>query len=346
MPEGREGPAGAHSFSGGSLRGAVLDRPGLSGVGANVRDVSIDQDAPPGPGSSAALLDAIDPAGLAGAEVVEFARRCARERNQATARFLTPLHDAGRAEEGRPARRAVLDEFSGDEAAAALGWSRAMAARWLDLADDLQLRLVEVHAAMRGGDLDDTKARVFSDWTRDLCDDHAHHVCTEVLPEAPRLPVGALIERIQQVAAALDPEWAARREEAGQRRARVVASRNPSGTANLGGYDLPVDRAVLGMARLEALAATLRRRGVRVRIEGLRAEVLMTLLDGSAAGLDDDALLDLLVEALGPGDDPGREGSGPDDPGPDDSGPDDSGPDAGPADPGPDAGPADPGPDA
>ncbi|WP_433787466.1 DUF222 domain-containing protein [Actinomycetospora sp. CA-101289] len=275
------------------------------------------------PGPSAALLDAVDPAALAGAEVVEFARRCARERNQATARFLTALHEAGRAEEGRRARRSVLDEFSGDEAAAALGWSRAMASRWLDLADDLLLRLPEVHAAMRGGDLDDTKARVFSDWTRDLCDDHAHHVCTEVLPEAPRLPLGALIERVQQVAAAIDPDWAARREQAAQRRARVVASRNPSGTANLGGYDLPVDRTVLGMARLEALAATLRRRGVRVRIENLRAEVLMTLLDGSAAGLDDDALLDLLVEALGPGEEPGPS----DEPGPDDSGPDDSGPD-------------------
>jgi hypothetical protein len=85
-----------------------------------------------------------------------------------------------------------------------------------------------------------------------------------------------------------------------------------------------VDRAVLGMARLEALAATLRRRGVRVRIEGLRTEVLMTLLDGSAAGLDDDALIDLMVESLGPGD-----AAGPDDAGPDDSGPDD-GPDHGP----------------
>jgi hypothetical protein len=301
--------------------------------------VSTDQDAP-----------AVDPAGLAGAEVVAFARQCARERNRATARFLTALHEAGRAEEGRRARRAVLDEFSGDEAAAALGWSRAMAARWLDLADDLQLRLVEVHAAMRGGDLDDSKARVFSDWTRDLCDDHAHHVCTEVLPEAPQLPVGALIERIQQVAAALDPEWAARREQAALRRARVVASRNPSGTANLGGYDLPIDRAVLGMARLEALAATLRRRGVRVRIEGLRAEVLMTLLDGSAAGLDDDALLDLLVEALGPGDEsgpegPGRPGPGPDDKGPDDKGPDDSGPDdSGSGDSGSDASDAEPDP--
>ncbi|MDD7968999.1 hypothetical protein, partial [Actinomycetospora lemnae] len=77
------------------------------------------------------VLDAIDPAGLAGAEVVDFARDCFRARNRATARLLTALHEAGRTEEGQKGRRALLDEFSGDEAAAALGWSRAMACRWL-----------------------------------------------------------------------------------------------------------------------------------------------------------------------------------------------------------------------
>ncbi|MDD7934097.1 DUF222 domain-containing protein, partial [Actinomycetospora straminea] len=293
------------------------------------------------PGGPVDVLDAVDPAELASAQVVDFARDCFRARNQATARFLTALHEAGRTEEGRKGRRALLDEFSGDEAAAALGWSRAMACRWLDLADDLLCRLPEVHAAMRGGELEDTKARVVSDWTRDLADDHAHHVCTEVLPEAPRLPVGALIERIQQLAAALDPDWAARREQAAEKRARVLASRNPTGTANLAGHDLPLERAAVSMARLEALAARLRRRGVPIRIEALRAEVYLTLLDGTAAGLDDDTLLDLLTTRLTPPDEPDQpDGAGDQPPpgpdngpngGPDDrDSPDDSGPGDGP----------------
>jgi len=115
---------------------------------------------------------------------------------------------------------------------AALGWPRAMAGRWLELADDLHRRLTEVQAALAAGVLDESKARVFREWTRDLAEDHAHHVCEILLPEAPALPVGALIERIQQVSTALDPGWAARRGRAAEKRARVIASRNPSGTAN------------------------------------------------------------------------------------------------------------------
>jgi hypothetical protein len=187
-------------------------------------------------------LEGIDPSVLEGAEAVEYLRACARARHRAAARFLTAVHEAGRAEDGTRTRRALVDEFSGDEVAVALGWSRAMAGRWLELADDLHRRLVEVQAAMAAGVLDEPKARVFSEWTRDLADDHAHHVCAVLLPEAPGLPVGALIERIQQVAAALDPQWAARRERAAEKRARVVASRNASGTANVSGCDLPMTR--------------------------------------------------------------------------------------------------------
>ena len=83
--------------------------------------------------------------------------------------------------------------------------------RKLDLADDLQERLPEVGDALYAGWLDEPKARTVCDQTRDLAEDHAHEVCRIVLPEAPELPVGALIERIEQVATALDPEWAERR---------------------------------------------------------------------------------------------------------------------------------------
>ncbi|PVZ14426.1 DUF222 domain-containing protein [Actinomycetospora cinnamomea] len=157
-------------------------------------------------------LEGIDPGGLEGAESVEYLRACARARNRAVARFLTAVHEVGRAEDGTRTRRAVVDEFSGDEVALALGWSWAMARRWLELADDLHRRLSEVQAALASGVLDEGKARVFSEWTRDLSDDHARAVCAEVLPEAQELPVGALIERIQQVSASIDPDWAARRE--------------------------------------------------------------------------------------------------------------------------------------
>jgi hypothetical protein len=300
--------------------------------------MSIDQHLDSGsvpPSSLVDALDATDPAALVGAEAVEFAAACFRARNQATARFVTALHEACRAVDGERGRRALIDAFSGDEAAARLGWSRSMAGRWLGFAEDLLRRLPEVHAAMRTGDLEEAKARVFVEWTRDLTDDHAHHLCGLLLPEAPLLTVGALIERIQTVANALDPEWAARRQTTAEKRARVVASRNPSGTANLSGLDLPMDRTAIGIARLEALAAILRRRGVPIDIDNLRAEILMSLLDGTAAGLDDDTLLDLLTSLLATPDDEPDEGPGEPDGGGD--GPDGpSNPDGGPR---PDDGP-------
>ncbi|MDD7917017.1 HNH endonuclease signature motif containing protein [Actinomycetospora callitridis] len=316
--------------------------------------MSIDLDPTPGgvagleglaPGSVlVAALEGVDPTCLAGAESIEYLRGCARARNRAAARFLTAVHEAGRAEDGTTTRRALVDEFSGDEVSTALGWSRSMAGRCLEFADDLHRRLVEVAAAMGSGELDEPKARVFSEWTRDLADDHAHQVCRVLLPEAPGLPVGALIARLQEVAGALDPEWAARRERAAEKRLRVVASRNPSGTANVSGCDLPMSSGVAIMARVDALALAVRRGGVTRRMAWLRGRVFERLLDGFAAGLTDEQLVPLLVAELGaeaPDDDdapaPAGGAGGPEDGGPEDGGPgDDGGPeDGGPEDGGP-----------
>ena len=244
-------------------------------------------------------LEGIDPTCLVGAESVAYLRGCARARNRAAARFLTAVHEAGRAEDGTTTRRGLVDEFSGDEVSTALGWSLAMAGRCLEFADDLHRRLVEVQAALASGVLDEGKARVFSEWTRDLSDDHAHLVCRVLLPEAPGLPVGALIARLQEVAGALDPQWAARRERAAEKRLRVVASRNPSGTANVSGCDLPMSSGVAIMARVDALALAVRRGGVTRRMAWLRGRVFERLLDGFAAGLTDEQLVPLLVAELG-----------------------------------------------
>ena len=267
-------------------------------------------------------------------------RSCFRQRNMVTSRLLRSMHVAGRAMASGGTRE-VLDEFSGDEVAAGLGWSRSMAGRWLELADDLVGRLPQVLELMERGVLDDGKARVLSEWTRDLSVEHARQVCALVLPVAAGVPLAGLIERVQEVAIALDPGWAARREARARSHARVVSSANPSGTGNLSGYDLPGEEAVAALSRVEAIAAEVRRRGVRVPIARLRATVYLRLLDGFSAGLDDDAVIRALVELLrDPDPDPGPEDPGPEDPGPDDPGPG-PGPDEGPA--GPDEpGPAEP----
>ena len=168
-------------------------------------------------------------------------------------------------------------------------------ARKLDLADDLQERLPEVGDALYAGWLDEPKARTICDQTRDLADDHAHEVCRIVLPEAPELPVGALIERIEQVATALDPEWAQRRRQRAEARARVILSPNPSGTANLSFCDAPAPDGIASQARIDALAAAVRHLGVLIPIGVLRLQVGLRLLDGSTAGMDDRTIALLLA---------------------------------------------------
>ena len=162
-----------------------------------------------------------------------------------------------------------------------------MSARKLDLADDLQQRLPEVGDALYAGWLDEPKARTLCEQTRDLVDDLAHEVCRIVLPEAPELPVGALIERIEQVATSLDPESAERRRRRAEARARVILSPNPSGTANLSFCDAPAPDGLASQARIDALAAAVRHLGVLTPIGVLRLQVGLRLLDGSTAGMDD-----------------------------------------------------------
>ena len=290
----------------------------------------------------------------AGARAVEAMRRVAAERNRVTARFLEAVDDAGRAcADGTVLAHA--DRFSADEVAAALGWSASMAGRWRELATDLCERLPQLLLAMHAGILDETKARAISEWTRDLAADHARLVADRILPDADRLTLATIIERVQDLAVALDPAWAARRAARARRRARLVGTITPDGTASLSGHDLPLAETADALAHVEALADRVHGRGIdEMPIQQLRTVVYLRLLRGFGAGLDDTSLVDALVEHLlrhpsgdGPGDGAGAEPDrpGPDEPGPDES--DDNGPEPdGPDDDGPDDnGPDDNGPD-
>ncbi|GAA4902213.1 uncharacterized protein DUF222 [Actinomycetospora succinea] len=296
----------------------------------------------------AAVLDDLSPDTLTGEELAAYVRACARLTNHGTARLLDAMHHLGRAQHGRTDRRQVLDEYSGDEVAVALGWSRSMACRKLDLADDLAARLPAVGEALWDGWLDEPKATRLCEWTRDLCDDHARHVTQELLPEAPSLPVGELIRRIEQVAAAIDPDWAARREARAAKNLRVTLTANPSGTATFAVCDTTAPRGLAMRDRCDAIAAAVRALGVRLPIGDLRGEVAARLLDGSSAGLTDHQIICILAAEYHAAGQPAEPDDQPDDDGdcddPDDEGPGDEGPDGprddGPDNRGPDNGPA------
>ncbi|MFC5141360.1 DUF222 domain-containing protein [Actinomycetospora rhizophila] len=276
----------------------------------------------------AGMLDAIDPSALTGEELAAYVRGRWRVHNRAEAALLAGLRELGTAQDGHTGRLGSSDEFSGDEAAALFGWSRTMTSRRLDLADDLFVRLPALGAALWQGWIDEPKVRAISELTIDLCDDHARHAVEVVLPEAAGLPVMALRERLTEVVLDLDPDWAERRRKRAEARGHMTLTLSPSGTATLSFVDAPGEDGMDSTARVEALAAAVRRLGVLTPINQLRLQVGMRLLNGSTAGMDDrDIALLLATEyhaATGGTDD---RGVGPDDGGPDDGGPDDSGPD-------------------
>jgi hypothetical protein len=84
-----------------------------------------------------------------------------------------------------------LFEFAVDEVRAALGWTRRAADTACVLAYDLVTRLPAVHAAMLAGDLDEPRARIFSQWTSGLTDLQATAVCAALVPQAPAGPPGS-----------------------------------------------------------------------------------------------------------------------------------------------------------
>ena len=297
----------------------------------------------------AAALEGLSPAALTGEDLAAYVRGRWRLQNRATAELLEGIHHLGRAQDGRTERLASSRRVLRRRGVGAAGV----------VADDVGAqarsgrrpaeRLPEVGDALYAGWLDEPKARTICDQTRDLVDDHAHEVCRIVLPEAPELPVGALIERIEQVATALDPEWAERRRQRAEARARVILSPNPSGTANLSFCDAPAPDGIASQARIDALAAAVRHLGVLTPIGVLRLQVGLRLLDGSTAGMDDRTIALLLAAEHHAQNTPRDPDEGPDDTGddgpgttavptrrPDDDGPDDDGPRRRP---GPDDGP-------
>ncbi|MGH3770957.1 MAG: DUF222 domain-containing protein [Pseudonocardiaceae bacterium] len=313
----------------------------------------------PGPELSR-VLAGLELSRLSGFDCVEVLKAQYRQANHERARVMAAMAEVGVCgpvpvdEELR--RMAVPDEFSADEIRAALVLTRRAADAQFGLAYDLVKRLPAVHAAMDSGVLDEPRARVFSEWTTELSPEQAQAVCAELLPRVPKLTTGQLIEQIKKLAIAVDPDWARRRYEQALAHRKVVGYRNADGSANLSGYNLPLDRVAAASGHINELAKAVKRAGDARPLDHIRAELFLGMTDGTYAGLDDAAIIELLTAAPDAdadqsdsaesvhddnnGDD-GPEDRGPDDGEPDDDGPEDGGPEDGePEDDGPgDGGP-------
>ncbi|MBV9142507.1 MAG: DUF222 domain-containing protein [Pseudonocardiales bacterium] len=288
-------------------------------------------DIPPGP-RLAHVLSEIDLARLSGFDCVEVLKAQYRQVNHERARLLAAMVEVGLCGVGPDPdeelrRMRIPDEFSADEVRAALVLTRRAANAQFWLAHDLLTRLPAVHAAMDAGVLDEPRARVLSEWTTELHPETARAVCAELLPRAPELTTGQLIEQIKKLAIALDPDWARRRYEQALAERKVVGHRNPDGSANLSGCNLPVDRVAAACGRIDALAKAAKHAGDPRPIDHIRADLFLGMTDGTYAGLDDKAILNHLRTTHGNEGEPddtgtdGDDGQGPkDDTGPDGGG--------------------------
>lgn len=253
---------------------------------------------PPGPELARALAD-LEPSRLSGFDCVQVLRAQYRQANHERARVMAVMAEVGLCGIG-PAgdelrRRSEPDEFAADEVRAALVLTRRAAEAQLWLAHDLVSRLPQVHAAMLAGMLDEPRARVFSEWTLGLSPEQARAVCATLLPRAPKLTTGQLIDQIKKLAISADPEWARRRYEQALAERKVVGYRNADGSANLSGYNLPVEWVAAASGHIDALAKAAKHAGDSRPIDHIRAELFLGMTDGSFTGLDDATIVELLL---------------------------------------------------
>jgi uncharacterized membrane protein YgcG len=252
---------------------------------------------PPGP-LLAELLDALAVEKVSGFDTVRLLEAAYRQLSHVRAVFLSILRETGLRRPGSVAtveRTKAPNEFACEEARTALVWSRARAASTYGFTIDVFDRLAVLGEAMLAGTLDEPRARAFVEWTQGLTDAQAETVCEQLLPEASGLMVGELIDRIKRACLVIDPEWAAKKYREAVRTRGVAGSRKLDGTANLGGYQQPIDRIAAASDHIDTLARACKRAGDRRAIDHIRSDLFLGMVDGTFEALTDSEIVEYVL---------------------------------------------------
>jgi hypothetical protein len=285
-------------------------------------------------GMAAAAAGSLDEYGLAGvtmagaalaswAQAAELAAVA-----QITSRAAAADSRIGVGADGRPVR--LCGDARG-QVGFALWMTDYDAGCWADLAITLSWRLPATGAALAAGRVDLVRARVIAEATSVLSEELARAVEAKVLPEAGRVSVAKLRGRLRRAVIAADPDGAERRRQTAERSAQVRLYGDDDGTATLAGSKLPAIEASAAMARITAIARSMKAAGQAGGLDLHRAKVMLGLLLGT---------LPYIPPADGaPPDQPPSSDPGPSDPSPGRPGPGDGADDAGPGGRGRDGGP-------
>jgi hypothetical protein len=177
-----------------------------------------------------------------------------------------------------------------DEIRAELRLTRRSARQELEYADAVTA-LPRVAEALQSGLIDRRRAVVLADGCYDLTAEQASSLLDEVLADAAAVSATTLAQRVRRVAIALDPGWAERRYREAVRERRVIGYLNEDGSATVSGQRLSAEQAAAACARIDMLAASAKRAGANARLDHLRADLFLGLLEGRFHGLHETAIV-------------------------------------------------------
>ena len=237
---------------------------------------------PPGPELSS-VLAGIDRSRVGADELHDLCLARARLLAHVQAELLADVWETGRATRqpaGSLSRNEGIDEFSGDELAWTLSWSRSYTHSQLLAAQQLFTRLPAVYAVFLAGRIDFVKADAFISVLYDLDDEAARRVADRLLDRAGRWTLADLRERLRYHAGRADPAAAKKRYQRKVADRDVRAHADVDGTACLAGSNLPPDQALAAQNRVARLARTARAGGDPRTLAQLRADAFLALLAG------------------------------------------------------------------
>ena len=251
----------------------------------------------------AAFLSRIDRSRLNGHDLIVLMRARNRQVAYHQAQLLADMSEVARCPSSTadsPVLRIddpeVL-EFSVDEIGAALCLTRRAADSDLGLALEIRERLPMVWEALQTGSIDLRKARTITTGTGHLPEEEARRVVERVIGQAGRLTTGQLAARIARLCVEADPESARTRHQEALEERRVISESNPDGTADLTGMQLPPQRVGAIAKYLNKIAASLKAAGDPRRMDQLRADVFLDLLEGRHLGEPaGKAMVDIVVD--------------------------------------------------
>ncbi|WP_169736826.1 HNH endonuclease signature motif containing protein [Pseudonocardia spinosispora] len=222
-----------------------------------------------------AVLSALDMNAVSDDFVVDVLQACGRQRAHVEGLYAAAVTTVVQ-------RGSVVgsEQYASDEVRAALTLSRNRARTECDFAQLLCLELPAVHAAMVAGLIDRDRAMVFTHYLAGLPDDLIAAVIARVLPVAPGLTTGQLRARILKLIITVEPERAEDQYEQALADRMVVGYLDSAGTATITATGLPPDEAAAATERIAKLALAAKRAGHRGRIDQLRADIFLRLLDG------------------------------------------------------------------